>query len=186
MHRLHLLYSSVGIPAHIIPTKQGQRNKRLFELARYLKGLYPHATENDLRVFVREWHRLALPAIDTKDFAITWADFARGWDKVRFPAGATLAAILEGTQGDPLPAGIDDLGYGPQGQHLVKICRRLAQHHEPEPFFISARQAGELIGVHFTDASKVLAALVTDKVIELVEKGAGTRASRYRWAHHGE
>lgn len=179
--RSHLLYSSVGIPAHTIPTEEGQRNKRLFELARYLKGAYPQATPNELRDVVQEWHRLALPAIGTKDFSVTWSDFMRGWEKVRFPAGATLAAILEGIDADPLPDGIKALGYGDQGQKLVKVCRRLADHHSPEPFFISARQAGDLVGIHFTDASKVLAALAADGVIELVERGAGNRASRYRW-----
>lgn len=177
----HLQYSSVGIPPNTIPTAKSERNKRLFELARYLKGTMPNATLAELRVIVNEWHRLALPAIGTKDFGITWADFTRGWQKVRFPAGATLTTVLEGCDGDPLPDGIAALGYGDHGKALIKICSRLASHHDPEPFFISARQAGELLNIHFTDASKLLSALVADRVIDVVERGSGKRASRYRW-----
>lgn len=179
--RSHLQYSSVGIPSHTIPTQESQRNKRLFELVRYLKGRMPNATPAELRVIVQEWHRLALPVIGTKDFGITWADFARGWEKVRFPAGATLASVLEGLDSDPLPDGVETFGYGDHGIKLVKICLRLAFYHDPEPFFISARQAGGLLNIHFTDAWKLLSALEVDSVIELVERGAGKRASRYRW-----
>ncbi|WP_143705502.1 hypothetical protein [Pollutimonas subterranea] len=179
--RSHLQYSSVGIPCHTIPIEESQRNKRLFELARYLKGEIPNGTAAQLRALVQEWHRLALPAIGTKDFGITWADFIRGWEKVRFPTGAILATVLEGVDGDPLPDGIETLGYGHHGIMLVKICLRLALHHDPEPFFISVRQAGGLLNIHFTDASKLLSALVTDGVIALAERGGGKRASRYRW-----
>lgn len=178
--RSHLPYSSVGIPAHTIPIEVSQRNKRLFELVRYLKGAMPNATRSELRPIVQDWHRLARPAIGTKDFGITWSDFSRGWEKVLFPAGATLAAVLDGLDGDPFPNGMELLGYGDHGIKLAKICLRLASHHDPEPFFISARQAGELLHIHFSDAAKLLSALVADGVIELVERGVGKRASRYR------
>ena len=141
----------------------------------------PSAPLVELRIIVREWHRLALPVIGTKDFGITWADFLRGWEKVCFPAGETLAAVLKDVDDDLLPDGIEALMYGDHGKTLAKICLRLASHHGPEPFFISARQAGKLLNIHFTDASKLLSALVADGVIKLVERGAGKRASRYRW-----
>ncbi|MFN7121895.1 MAG: hypothetical protein ACK4NM_07670, partial [Hydrogenophaga sp.] len=78
--------------------------------------------------------------------------------------------------------GIADLGYGDAGNRLVCICKALAAHHAPDPFFLSSRQAGELLGVHFTDASKMLAALVMDRVLHLESRGAGRVASRYRFS----
>jgi len=57
----------------------------------------------------------------------------------------------------------------------------LQAHHGDAPFFISARQAGDVLGIHFTDASKMMAALVTDGVLQLVSKGVGKVASRYRF-----
>ena len=81
----------------------------------------------------------------------------------------------------PLPAGIVGLGYGTSGNQLVRVCAALQAHQGDEPFFISARKAGEVLGIHFVDASKMLAALVHDGVLKLVTKGVGKVASRYRF-----
>lgn len=59
-------------------------------------------------------------------------------------------------------------------------CAKPCKAMRDAPFFISARQAGEVLGVHFTDASKMLSALVADGGLTLVSKGAGKVASRYR------
>ncbi len=176
------LFSSVGIPEHTLPELEGQRNKCLFELARYVKGVYPQATKQELREIAKQWHARALPVIGTKDFATTMADFMRGWEKVKQPHGATMQKITSSiNHSDPLPPGIEALGYGAHGNHLVRLCMALQENKGDEPFFISARQAGEQLGIHFTDASKMLAALVADDVLELVSKGSGKVASRYRF-----
>ena len=44
---------------------------------------------------------------------------------------------------------------------------------------MSARQCGELLGVHFTDANKFLTAFIADGLLKLVSRGAGKKASRY-------
>ncbi|WP_287877864.1 hypothetical protein [Acidovorax sp.] len=181
--RSNLLLSSVGIPASTLPSAVGQRNKCLFELARYVKGVNPQATRDELRSIAHEWHTLALTVIGTKEFAVTWTDFMRGWDRVRQPHGETMKSIITKIDHNtPLPQGIDALSYGTQSQHLVRLCMALQAHEGDAPFFISARQAGEVLGVHFTDASKMLAALVADGVLTLISKGAGKVASRYRFA----
>lgn len=178
----HLLSSSVGIPAWCLPTSEGERNRCLFTLARYVKGTRPDATRDELREIAREWHRLALPVIATKEFSVTLTDFLRGWASVKHPHGATLNTIIESIDFTaPLPDGIKALGYGPAANRLVQICAALQAHEGDQPFFISSRQAGELIDLHFTDASKVLAALVADGVLELVKRGTGRMASRYRY-----
>lgn len=181
-HVCHLLSSSVGIPAGCLPTSEGERNRCLFSLARYVKGTRPDATREQLRAIVGEWHRLALPNIGTKEFSVTLTDFLRGWASVKHPHGATLNTIIESIDfAAPLPDGIEALGYGPAGNRMVQICAALQAHEGEQPFFISARQAGDLTGLHFTDASKVLAALVADGVLELVKRGTGRVASRYRY-----
>ncbi len=183
--RSNLLYSSVlfcRYPADTIPSEQRQRNRCLFALARYLKGTYPNATRNELRSVVSNWHTQYLSVIGTKDFAVTWTDFLNGWSKVRQPYGATMQTILTEIDVDrPLPTGILALEYGGSGNHLVRVCEALQAHHGAEPFFISARQAGDVLGIHFTDASKMLAALVADGVLTLVTRGVGKVASRYRF-----
>jgi hypothetical protein len=176
-------YSSVGIlPASTIPTEPGQRNKCLFELARYIKGTRPNATRHELRAIVSSWHLQCLHEIGTKDLSVTLTDFFNGWDKVRQPYGAIMHSILEQIDTlSPLTSGILALGYGTNGNRLVQVCAALQHHHGEAPFFISAREAGSVLGIHFTDASKMLTALVADGVLSLVSRGAGNKASRYRF-----
>lgn len=165
-----------------LPDAVGQRNKRLFDLARWLKGRHPDTTAADHRRTVEEWHRLALPVIGTVDFLASWTDFTRGWQAIRCPTGSILNPILERMKmTDAIPEQLKSLGYGPQAWRLVQICRELQQAAGDGPFFLGGRKAGELIDMHFTDAGKVLAALVADGVLELVKRGAGAVASRYRF-----
>lgn len=180
---VHPLSSSVGIPSRTLPSRVGERNQCLFEYARFLKAKFPNATREDLRPMVKAWHERALPTIGTKEFAITFADFMHGWERVRQPFGDTMRRIHEGIDHrEPLPEWVQRLGYGAQAVQLVRLCMGLQAHHGDSEFFLSARQAGEWIGVHFTDASRMLASLVKDGVLSLVSKGAGKKASRYRIA----
>jgi hypothetical protein len=171
-----------SLPPNVIPGMAGERNRCLFALARWAKGVHPDATTAQLRTLVQEWHRLALPHIGTADFTTSWTDFMRGLAAVKSPYGLTLEKLMERLDEKQLPDGIDGLAYGEAGNRLVCICQALAVHNAPAPFFLSSRQAGELLGVHFTDASKMLAALVLDGVLHLESRGVGRVASRYRYA----
>jgi hypothetical protein len=120
--------------------------------------------------------------IGTEDLAVTLTDFFRGWAKVRHPEGETMSSILNAIDyASPLPARILALGYGPAGNQLVRICAALQVHHRDQPFFISVRKAGELLGVNFTYAAKMLAALVSDGVLKLIVNATAKSASRYRF-----
>lgn len=167
-------------PARFLPTTTGNRNKRLFDLARHVKAIKPEATKDELRAIVNEWHELALPIIGTKPFTDTWGDFSRGWEAVKFPEGELLTNLLAGVDRDPVPPLPTD--YGDKEFLLVRICIRLQKNAGNAPFFLSARTAGELIGLHFTNASNMLYGLVADGVLELVERGKRPKASSYRIA----
>lgn len=177
----HLQYSSVDIPVHTIPTGKGQRNWCLFELARYCKGHMPDASMDELRHIVKRWHEKAIAVIGTEDFAVSWTDFVRGYEKVQCPSGSVLEEVLRGVEDDPLHSSVERLGYGGNAQLLSKICFRLAAHHEPEPFFLPCRVAGKQLGIDHTVAAKILKSFVIDKLLIEVEKGKGLKASRYRW-----
>jgi len=173
--------SSGSSPAGTLPASVGARNKCLFRLARWVKGNWPDTTLAECRPIVKEWHRQVLPVIGTKEFAESWGDFALCWKAVKYPHGATLETILQGVNDVSLPNGISALEYGTQTLRLVRICNVLASHHAPEPFFLSARIAGDLLEMHYTEAAKLLAALVADGVLKLETKGVGNKASRYRF-----
>lgn len=171
-----------GVPASTLPKQEGQRNKRLFDLARWVKGTRPDATREELRAIVQEWHRLAEPVIGTKDFSTSWAEFLSAWDKVKTPHGQEMERILSGIDhAAPLPSGIVALGYGVRAMHLVRVCQALQAHHGTDPFFISARVAGGVLGICHEEAALMLRAMVADGVLTLVSKGAGKVASRYRF-----
>jgi hypothetical protein len=180
------LSSSVGIPARTIPKEVGQRNRCLFELARHFRGASPEMSLEQQRQIVLEWHRMASPFIETKDFSISWSDFRNAWAKVKYPYGQIFQSILTGIDlNAPAPAGISRLSYGLHGQRLVHLCVALQHHNGSAPFFLSARMASSQLGLHFNDAAKILKALVEDNVLELVSKGSGFKASRYRFIWKG-
>ncbi len=172
---------SVGdVIARYLPEQTGQRNRKLFELARHIKGIMPNATDNELREIVAHWHKLALPVIGTVEFGVTWGDFRRGLAAVKTPFGSVLNRILEEIDvNEKTPASLLLLDYGPNGYRLARICKQLQRNAGEDPFFLSARQAGVLIECHFRDASKHLYGLVADGVLKLEKRGAGKKASRY-------
>lgn len=173
--------SSVNeLPAHLFPTSIRQRNTRVFELARYLKAIKPEASKDELRQIVLAWHEKVSSIVGTKEFSITWYDFLRAWNEIKQPYGERLQKALYQYENLELSEHIEKLGYGESALRLIKICKALQIYHENEPFFISVRKAGELIDEHFTDAAKILNALVCDEILELVTKGTGNKASRYR------
>ena len=167
------------IPVSCIPNGCGQRHHCLFRLARYLRGLYPNVPIQDLRIVVQRWHQISLPNIRTTEFAISWQEFSVAWEKIKYPFGSTLDAILEGDDEDTSEL-VRKFGYGGLMQKLLQTCIKLQRHSSDEPFFLSARKAAELLEIHFTDASRLLQVLVADEVLILVTKGKGLKASRYR------
>lgn len=181
-YSVDLLFSSVGIPANTIPKEVGQRHRCLFALARYLRGTMPNATSQELRDVVKRWHAMAAPVIGTKEFAISWKDFLNAWKRVEHPFGSIIGSILTNIDDTvPLSSRFLALGYQKAAQRLVRICAALQAHQGSEPFFLGARTAGDLLGMHFTDAAKILAAFVDDGILTLISKGSGRTASRYRF-----
>jgi len=182
------LYSSVGegdifsaIPYSCFPQAPGTRHRCIFNLARYLKGQFPDHSPEQFRSLLIRWQQASSEKIRTKDFSISWSDFLTAWPKIKSPYGHTLEAIvLESKSINVLARIAHELGYGSPSLELLKICVALQNHHHPEPFFLSVRQAGNLLGMHFTDASKILQTFVSDKILKVVKKGAGSKASRYQ------
>lgn len=171
---------NIQFPTGCYPTVEGQRNKCLFELARFLKSQMPNAKPLELRKIVLAWHKDVLSVIGTKEFSETWADFMRGWEKVKVPYGETMDSIVKASRLIALPDCLLDMEYGERTNNLIKVCIAAQQHHGDEPFFLPSRIAGDILGVHFTVAAKMLRALVIDGLIEVVEQSRMGRGARYR------
>jgi hypothetical protein len=179
--RSNLLFSSVGIPPSTLPAQVGQRNRCLFELARYLRGRIPQAS----RGIAGAGNDMARPGPASDRHERLRHHLGRlptAGRRCRNPLDPPCRpSTPRSTIPHPFPIGLDALGYGEPCKRLVRLCIALQVHQGSEPFFISARQAGEQLGMHFSDAAKMLRALVADKVLEEVSKGAGKVASRYRF-----
>lgn len=172
-----------------IPPGPGQRERRLFELARMLKAIpeLANISVKELKPVIQEWHRRSLPFIRTKPFTETWFAFARAWPKVKFAAGddpinqAYAKALVSET-----PPGCD---YDVEGVvNLLKLCRELQSTAAEKPFFLDCRNAGRLLGVNHTTAWRWLRGLTADGVIELVSQGsqASHKANEYRFLMAGQ
>jgi hypothetical protein len=180
-----LLCSSVAdviIPSKYLPNRPGQRNNALFKYTRFLKAKFPNHRAEDMRQLIKLWHSQAAPNIKTLDFAITWSDFFHGWSNVKYPEGLVLSKILNRmSTGNFDSDRFERLGYGNEAIKLAHLCRELQIEAGNSPFFLSCRIAGEVVGIAFHNAAKILNTFVKDQILELVEIGRMGKASRYRY-----
>lgn len=169
-----------------LPTSEGTRNAKLFELARLLKAS-PQCRSTDpksLKPIVREWHRLALPFIKTKDFDDSWSDFRIAWTKAKFPKwGISPAEILREVDAGPLPVSAMDYDH-PNLRRLVKLCQVLQRHAGDAAFLLACRTAEAWLGINYKTANKWTQLLTLDGVISVDTHGTTTKAARYRY--HGD
>lgn len=169
---------SVVFPSNCIPSGFGWRNRSVFHLARYLKGVIPNSSEDELHKIVVEWFLRYQDRMRTKDFGITWADFLLAWDNVHTPHGTMLTSLLENPR--PVPEWMRRHRYGAAADRLLQVCVALAAHHAPNPFFVGVRKLQELTGIDYSDCAKLMKVLVRDGFLELVNKGNRHYAASYR------
>ncbi|OHB54868.1 MAG: hypothetical protein A2Y12_05505 [Planctomycetes bacterium GWF2_42_9] len=173
------------IIARTLPTGNGMRNRRVFDFVRAIKSLpqYSNADPLELRPLVEQWHKSALSKIQTKDFEESWIDFLKGWERVRYLEGEEpLAVIFKQVQSEPLPEmAVKLYPSNPKIQILVAVCMELQRLSGEEPFYLATRPAGKYLEVSAMQASRYLFLLCMEKVLIEVKKGAGSKASRYRY-----
>jgi hypothetical protein len=171
-HSLHVsAFGTEDAISATLPTGPGQRNRRIFALARRLKAIMPTATTDELEPIVRQWHVSALPIIRTKDWLESWIDFRTAWARVRKPVGETMTEIVAIAKAR-VPVGADII------TKLVAVCQSLQEHHGPgQPWPLSCRMAAGLIGVGHSKAARLLKMLVIEGTIELVAPG-GVKGSK--------
>jgi hypothetical protein len=173
--------AAVGdFPPDCVPEAEGQRNGRLFELARHLKADNPEAEFAQVREVAKAWHAMFVDIIGTKSLLATIDTLWQAYQKVKHPKGALMIEALQAADSLVIPPLVDRLGYSEQERALLRVCIALATHHAPEPFFLSARTAGGVVKMDYSDAAKALRVMALDGLLEVVHKGSGRTASRYR------
>jgi hypothetical protein len=143
--------------------------KGVFAVARKLQALgvrEPAAVET----LVRAWHG---GLTDCRcGWGPLWRELRRCWGRVRNPSGETLAEIWHRPDPRPVPVAVHDVAGKPIWECLLRGLRNLADYWSGEPFPLGCRDAGELVGIHFTDAARKMNALARARVLRLVAKGS--------------
>ncbi|MCH8853618.1 MAG: bifunctional DNA primase/polymerase [Planctomycetes bacterium] len=168
-----------------LPGGPGQRNRCIFKLARCLRGHedFKDADWPALRLVLQDWYRRALPMIESKDFIETEADFLHAWSRVRSPMGMDYLAMIRerAMLAQPLELaqrwGMEGFGF------LIQLCHELQLDAGDGAFFLSTRDAGRLLNIKHSTASRMLVVLRDHKILEVVKQGqaGGRRATRFRF-----
>ena len=177
--------SSLFSPAPFICTGSGQRNRKLFELARATKQFenvnQRKLTASELAQIFESWYAPSAFFIRMgRDECLI--HFLRLRDKVRFVA-PEIKEVMARAQSEPLP----DIGIKcVRLQKIAVLCRALQQAQNGHPFFCSVRTAMVFAGFASVSAAHdALLALESMGVIECVKRGVpgnpGNPATRYRY-----
>jgi hypothetical protein len=173
-----------------LPPGFGRRNEHVFRLARALKAIPAVAcltpqTLRALRPVVKDWHQRGRDMMLTKDFGTTWGDFAHAWPRVKFAEGDdVIGKARERAEAADPPAWTGD--YDPRQKLLASLCRELQRTAGAEPFFLSARVAGDQVGVDKDTANRWLRAFVADGTLVEVQKGTKQSGKATRWRYVAE
>jgi len=159
-------------------------NGCVFRLARGLVTLegISVTTKENRKELLRAWHQStnAIACVDDDGlielirelpFCDLWAEFLDVVDKVK-------QAVGEGPMHDAIAAALDAPNPPAAMQYdcdrvrlLVRLCRELQRQKGSQPFYISTRAAGAVMGVDNRTAGKKLNMLCKDGVLSLVSKG---------------
>ena len=171
-----------------IPGRPGERNSRIWQLARALKAVdwLRDKPAGFLRPVIIQWHNLARHRIGTKPFDESWADFTWAWPRVRHAMGeGPMDMILERALASEPPA--EALIYESEETRLLaKVCRELQVNAGGDPFFLSTRKASECLeGGSPMKALRLLRMFCEDGLLEVVQRGTpgpeSRKATRYRY-----
>jgi hypothetical protein len=177
--------SSLFSPTPFICTGVGQRNRKLFQLARATKQFenvhQRKLTTSELVQIFNDWYRPSAPFIQMGcDECLI--HFLRLRDKVRFVA-ADVKEVMARAQSESLP----DIGIKCVPlQKIAALCRALQRAQAGHPFFCSVRIAKAFAGIASeSTAHDALLALESMGVIKCVKRGVpgnpGNPATRYRY-----
>jgi len=179
---LFSLFSSTGLTSFIC-TARGQRNRKLFDLARATRQI-ENAREkklsgSELSAVFDAWYSPSSPFIEMKrDECLI--HFLRVRDKVRFIASDLREALVR-AENEPLPdIGIECLPL----QKIAALCRELQRGAPEHPFFLSVRTAKLLAGFASESAAhNALKVLESLGVIQCVKRGIPGKPRATRWRY---
>ena len=168
-----------NLPITCIPTKAGQRHRRLFQFARVLKGEFPDLSRAERKACVAAWHELFLAVIRTKDFCESWLEFENGWQCVRKPYGEDFRNAVERMMSYDPPDTVKEFGAGMCS--LFQLCRALADQTDDGVFFVSLGVAADVLHCDEATASRYFKRLIGDEVLRVEVAHTPSKARRFKF-----
>lgn len=165
-----------------IPTTEGQREKRLWLLARRLLAVYgPGANYQTLRPAFDLWWSHSKEVIATKSPEDSLAALLRSYSRVTTPLEDILGRCFAAAMDSPTPQW--SLEFSPSCQLVAGLCRELQRYHGDKEFPLGCRTAGKTVGVSHVQAAAWLGMFVSMGILQLVRPGdkGGGLATRYRY-----
>jgi len=172
-----------------LPIQFGTRHRRIFDFARLLKSMpeYINADPNQFKSVVEEWHRRALPNINTKEFEETWIDFLMAWPRIKYRIGdgPLQRAFAKAAISKVPKIALRQYPENRNLQLLTALCRELQIIADKKPFFLSMRAGAKLFNIGVMTMYRWLFLLVQDDILKVTWKGgmtrSGRKASKYRY-----
>ena len=171
-----------------IPTRPGERNRKIFDLARHLRSVpgLAHSDPVALESVVREWWAKAKPFTSGQhSFTDTLTDFIVAWKRAKVAIGTTaIGPIFERAITADVPKCAGQFADEPKLQVLIALLRELQRSSGESPFFLSCDKAAELLSTFSMTVWCWLELLKAKGIVEIVAKGRkGKRqpASEYRY-----
>lgn len=156
-----------------LPTGPGERNARVFDLARRLKGIDPSRDADGWADAVAAWFRLALPFIATKEWGVSWEDFVTAYGNVN-AADASKSRVLSAMRD-----AANNFLHTTARQRLLSAFRAAFRATDGGIVYLASRLAAELAGVSQMQARRQLSNLVRDGFVVVTEKGKPSKNERH-------
>lgn len=164
-------------------SSSGKLNRRsLFKYSQALKALEQQTgepiTDKEVpNVFAAWWLAAVDKLPDGSLYDLYFAKFKYIFRRTSSPLHiAPLDDALEYARMHPAPATLGSFGT------LSQVCKRLSELTAPEPFYLSSRQVGKIIGSK--DAYEAMGAiehLIDLGYVACTAKGVGRKATQYRY-----
>lgn len=173
-----------AVIARCLPTKERERNSKVFELAQWLKAdpKLKDAGTSAAEPIVRRWHEQALHVIGTKPFSETMADFEHAWESVKFPKGVDVVQqVWQKVKAGTWPTEAEQYD-SPDMRWLLALCLELQRMNGVgRQFFLSCRSAATALGRDHTDVAKWLKKFARDGLLKAFPQEGFREAHRYRY-----
>ena len=162
----------IFIPQGLIPTKKGERNKKIMELVRWIRSQHPTILIEGAEHFFERWYQLSFSAIGTKERWLSEREFRQSFTRC---TGGKLGAA----------AAVASLADTPAAR-ISTLCRELAAQSATGVFFLSVRAAADAAGCQRTHAHRILKNMTAVGKLKIIERGTqgtrfGGRATTYQF-----